>query len=310
MFKLPDLPSPQAECHELADFAELVAWDKGQVSAREIVAYIGRLSDNDHNVGCDDNDDEAADELDEVMNEIERRATACGGGYPFALKMKGTVLRHVPNEKDYRSHLYHYLLLCTRLNMKDNRVHAKIDGAELLEEITAETLRCYLGSKRAQSIVFGTAAIGTFEQRVNRLCRSIGEGGKFKPLDTAPVTAKDDKLDTVTWIPFSDSSRNKLIVFGQCKTGTNWDDMTTQLQPDGFIQRWMSDRAYLHKPLRAFCVADSVNRSRWVEYSIYAGLFFDRCRIMDFCEVLEKALLSKIVKWTTAAKTTIGFKAK
>jgi len=31
---------------------------------------------------------------------------------------------------------------------------------------------------------------------------------------------------------------------------------------------------------------------------------------MDFCEVLEKALLSKIVKWTTAAKTTIGFKAK
>ena len=74
MFRLPNLPSSQAECHELADFAELLAWDKGSISAREIEAYLGRLGENDHNAGCDDNDDENADEIDEVMNELERRA--------------------------------------------------------------------------------------------------------------------------------------------------------------------------------------------------------------------------------------------
>lgn len=150
MFKLPDLPSTQAECHELADFAELLAWDKGSVSAREIAAYLGRLGENDRNVGCDDNDDETADEIDEVMNEIERRASACGGGYPFVLELKGTVLRHSPNKKDHRSDLYHYLLLSTRLNMTKDRVHVEIDGADLLEEIAAETLRCYLGKERAK----------------------------------------------------------------------------------------------------------------------------------------------------------------
>lgn len=311
MFKLPDLPSPQAECHELADFAELLAWDKGSTSAREITAYLGRLGENDRNIGCDDNDDENADEMDEVMVEIGRRSTACGSGYPFVLEREGTVLRHAPKKTDHRTHLYHYLLLSTRLNMTKNRVHANIDGADLLEEIAAETLRCYLGPQRARSFVFGTAAPGTadFEAKINQLCRVLGEGGAFENKDKGSVVAKDDKLDTVTWLPFADNSRNQLIVFGQCKTGTSWDGMTTQLQPTAFIKRWMNE-TYIHDPLRAFCVSEAVNRARWVGHALYAGLLFDRCRIVDFCEKPDSKLLSKLIKWTTAAKATIGFKVK
>ena len=308
MFKLPNLPSAQAECHELADFAELLAWDKGSVSAREIEAYLGRLDDNDHNIGCDDNDDENADEIDEVMNEIERRASACGDGYPFALELEGTVLRHAPDDENHRTHLYHYLLLSTRLNMKDNRVHAGIDGADLMEEIAAETLHCYLGPKRARSIVFGTSAKGTFEEKVNKLCRDLGEGGTFRTIDAAAVDANDDKLDTVSWVPFADKSRSMIVVFGQCKTGSTWGEMITQLQPGGFIKRWMSE-PYMLDPLRAFCVAEAYNRSRWAGCSIYAGLLFDRCRIVDFCEKPEQGLFDKIKAWSTAAKATVGFEA-
>lgn len=309
MFKLPDLPSAQAECHELADFAELLAWDKGSVSTREIAAYLGRLSENDHNVGCDDNDDENADEIDEVMVELGRRAGACGGGYPFVLEMEGTVLRHAPNNKGHRSHIYHYLLLSTRLNMTTDRVHAKIDGADLLEEIAAETLRCYLGAQRARTMVFGTATPGKFKEKVNHLCRELGEGGAFRTMDTGSVDANDDKLDTVSWLPFADKSRSQLIIFGQCKTGTNWRDMLTQLQPTDFIKRWMSE-PYMHDPLRAFCVAEAVYRSRWAGYSVYSGLLFDRCRIVDFCENLNKDLLAKIKKWSAAALGSVCFKAK
>ncbi len=308
MFKLPNLPSPQAECHELADFAELLAWDKGSVSAREIAAYLGRLDDNDHNVGCDDNADVNADEIDEVMNEIERRSSACGVGYPFALDLEGTVLRHVPNNEDHRTHLYHYLLLSTRLNMKDARDHAGIDGADLLEEIAAEILRCYLGPQRARSIVFGTSSPGSFEDKVNRLCHEVGEGGAFRTLDSAAVDANDDKLDTVSWVPFADNSRSQLIVFGQCKTGTNWSGMLTQLQPDGFIKRWMRE-PYLQDPLRAFCVAEAVNRSRWNGFCVFAGILFDRCRIVDFFTEPDAGLVEKIKAWSIAAKATVVLEA-
>lgn len=306
MFKLPNLPSPQSECHELADFAELLAWDKGSVSSREISAYLGRLDENDHNIGCDDNDDVNADEIDEVMNEIERRSDACSGGYPFELTHEGTVLRHSPAGDNHRVDLYHYLLLSTRLNMRDDRVHAGIDGAGLLEEIAAETLRCYLGPRRARSIVFGTSNPGTFEDKVNQLCRELGEGGAFRTLDSALVDANDDKLDTVTWVPFADKSRSQLIVFGQCKTGTTWGTTVTQLQPTGFIKRWMCEQ-YMQDPVRAFCVAEAVNRSRWVGQCVYSGILFDRCRIVDFCEKPDLELFGRIKKWSNAAKATISF---
>jgi len=289
----------------LADFAELLAWEKGSASAREIIAYLGRLDENDDNIGCDDNEDETANELDEVMNEIERRASACGNGYPFALDLEGTVLRYVPNDQDRHSHVYRYLLLSTRLNMKDNRVHAAIDGADLLEEIASAALRCYLGPQRARSIVFGTSAPGTFQDKVNSLCRELGEGGTFRNLDDSPVNANDDKLDTVTWVPFTDGKRNQLIVFAQCKTGSNWGDLVTQLQPEGFIKRWMSEPCFL-TPLRAFCVSEAADRSRWGGISVYTGLFLDRCRLVDFCDNLNAPLLDKIKTWCGAAKATVN----
>lgn len=305
MFKLPGLPSPGAEPHELADFAELLAWVKGTTSAREIIAYLGRLDDNDHNIGCDDNDDENADELDEVMNEIERRKTACGDGYPFELESEGTVLRYVVTDHNHRADVYRYLLLSTRLNMKSQRVHAGIDGTALLEEISARVLQCYLGSTRARSIVFGiTAAPTAFEVKVNDLCQKIGEGGNFRNLDDAKVQAKDDKLDAVAWVPFSDSKAGQIVVFGQCKTGSNWEGLDTQLQPTGFIKRWMSS-PYLLDPIRALCISEAANRSRWSGVSVYSGLLLDRCRLVDFCESLDSNLLAKLHTWNAAAMTTV-----
>lgn len=303
MFKLPNPPSPQAESHELADFAELLAWELGTTSVREVAAVLGRLDENQNNVGCEDDSDELASELDEVMNEIERRQSACGRGYPFALDLEGTVLRHGNDDQDARSHIYRYLLLSTRLNMQSHRVHADIDGTVLLEELAAHVLRCYLGLTRARALVFGTASAGKFEAKVNNLCDELGEGGKFRALDSGSVDANDDKLDAVAWVPFSDRCKGQLVIFGQCKTGTNWNDQITHLQPGGFIKRWMRE-PFLLDPLRAFCVSEAMDRSRWCGASIYAGLIFDRCRIVDFCDDLGSDVLSRIKTWTAAARGT------
>ncbi|TAN41518.1 MAG: hypothetical protein EPN22_15155 [Nitrospirae bacterium] len=307
MFKLPNPPSPQADVHELADFAELLSWDRGTVSERELVAYLGRVDDNDSNIGCDDNDDENAETLDEVMNEIERRDGACGRGYPFQLSREGTVL-HYDNalEDDQRSLVYRYLLLSTRLNMRDNRVHENIDGASLLESLSAHVLRIYLGAARAKAIVFGTSIGGGFAERVENLCRDLCEGAGFRSLDNASVQANDDKLDTVAWIPFSDCLPGQLIIFGQCKTGTNWDELVTQLQPIDFVKRWMRE-PILVDPIRAFCISEAADRTRWRSTCVSAGILLDRCRIVDNSDGIESATEERIRKWTTAAKLSVKF---
>jgi len=304
MFKLPSLPSPRADANELADFAELLALKEVITSAREIAAYLGRLDDNAHNEGCDDDQDDINNHLDSVMIELERRASACREGYPFTLERVGTVLRHVSVDTDDRHSVYRYLLLATRLHMQNDRQHAKIDGSLLFEELAAHVIQCYLGSKRARSIVFGTAAKGGFAKKINDLCQALGEGGQFHNPEKAPVDENDDKLDTVTWVPFTDRSRGQLIVFSQCKTGSTWGGQTASLQPDAFVRKWMSDIPYF-TPIRAFCIAESAYRVHWRKHAINAGLLFDRCRLIDFCEDLPAPLLLKIRTWTEAALESV-----
>lgn len=301
MFKLPAKPSTGAHIHELADFAELLAWAYGSVSSREIVAFLGREGESDPNVGCDDVDDDNAADLDEVMDEIDRRQRACRAGYPFILNEVGTVVRAINDDESHQASLYRYFLLCTRLNMRDSRRHAGLDGALLFEEVCATALRTYLGSHRAKSMVFGTA-VGSadFPGKVNDLCGQLGEALGFRKYDCAPVYANDDKVDVVGWIPFADQTAAQLIIFGQCKTGTEWLDHLCQLQPDAFIATWI-DGHFLVQPMRAFFLTEAVNRARWGFYAAKGGLLFDRCRLIDCCDVIEPALLARVVTWSAAA---------
>lgn len=304
MFMLPSLPSPRADTHELADFAELLAIDKGATSAREIVGYLNQLDDNQDNVGCEDNEAETIDSMDEVMGELDRRIKACGTGSPFALDLAGSVLRHDASLQDGRALIYRYLLLATRLNMTESKKHAGIDGTGLFEELSAEVIRNYLG-ERARTLVFGTAVRGGFSARVSDLCRQLCEGGDFQNPDTASVDENDGGLDTVSWIPFSDHSRGQLIVFGQCKTGTHWQEHTGRLRPSDFTKLWMSDPPFID-PLRAFFIAESADQGHWRKYITYAGLLFDRCRLVDFCATVPENLMDRIRTWTDAAYATVN----
>lgn len=305
MFKLPNLPSQEADREEMADFAELLSWTRGTVSAREIIAFLGRLDDNDDNSGCDDDDDANDAFLDEVMNEVDRRSSACGSGYPFRLAREGTIVTHNSEDNTACAWLYRFLLMTTRINMQTSREFDGIDGTLLFEEIASEVLRIYLGGIRAQSCVFGTAVGGSFEAKVNSLCKVLGEGGEFRSLGTGDVTAKDGKLDVVAWVPFSDGLPGKLILFGQCKTGTHWDSQITQLRPEAFIKKWMRDPVVVD-PMRVFCVAEARDLNRTEALSCDAGIFLDRCRLVDFCGSLSDALIIRMRVWTTAAKKRLG----
>ncbi len=299
-FKLPAKPTARADVHELADLAELMAWANKSVSAREILALLGREGENDGNEGCEDDDDRNADAFDEVADEFGRRQQACAGRYPFTLDDVGNVLRHAPVD-DLSSWLYGYLLLSTRLNMTHARNHAGIDGTTLLEHVSAISLRHYLGPIRAQAIVFGTAAgAAGFPARVTRLCQDLGEGFRFKNHQNLPMNAKDDKLDVVAWLPFADQMVSKVVVFGQCKTGTAWTEAACQLRPLDFIKKWV-ETPFAFDPLRAYFVSEAVSRTRWAGYAIDGGLLFDRCRLVDCCDEMDAPLYNRMVRWCRAA---------
>ena len=297
MLKWPGTPSSRPPQHELADYAELVCWEQGSTSINALSANLGRLDENDYSGGVPV-EEKIPQVVEEAYHEIERRKEACRDGYPFVIGEHGYTLHTNSKVENHKHIIYKYLLLATRLNMNTNRKHADIDGTHLLEELASEAAREYLGA-RAESIVFGTAASkADFPGKVNDLCKRIKDGDKYHKRSSA--SPQDDKLDVVAWKHFADELPEKLIAFGQCKTGTNYKDTLTQLQPDVFCSNWLLSPPAL-SPMRMFFVAEAVSRTGWDNVSSKAGLLFDRCRIVDFCDDISGAVLKKITTWTEAA---------
>ena len=298
MFKWPGMPSPRAPKQELADYAELVCWRQGNTSVTELARSLSRLDENEYSTGVPEEEDIPKD-IEDAYLEIERRINACGGGYPFAVSSTGNTLHTIQASDNGKVLAYKYLLLATRLNMSNNRFHAGIDGALLFEELAAEAGRQYLGS-RAESLVFGTAEAGDFEAKINDLCSKILEGDGYINRNNGLPRERDGKLDIVVWKHFADQLPGKFIGFGQCKTGTNYRDTLTQLQPDSFCRKWLRKPLSL-PPVRMFFVAEALFRGDWYNVASDAGLLFDRCRIVDFCEETRGNVLDKIASWTDAA---------
>lgn len=301
MFKWPETPTRTAKKHELADFVELVTWRNGRMSAEELKKHLGRLDEADYARGVPEED--VLDlVVDAVFEELECRLDACAGSYPFHIVSKGQMIRFVGDVGCSTGHiLYAYMLLATRLNMNADRIHAGIDGADLFEELAAEAARCYLGD-RSKSLVFGTAARERgFKAKVQDLCMRTGEGDGFYDHVAAGRRKKDGKLDVVAWTPFSDSKPSKLLIFGQCKTGTRYEDQLAQLQPDSFCRKWFRSQPAV-MPVRAFFVTEALSRSLWRDTAMDAGLLFDRCRIVDCVDGdVSTEIAARVEAWTAGA---------
>jgi hypothetical protein len=159
--------------------------------------------------------------------------------------------------------------------------------------------------------LFGTAQKERFEEKVNELCRELGEGVEFEnKMNVSANQIKDDRLDVVVWKSFADRKESKLIGFGQCKTGTSWrsDNSLTQLRPENFCQKWFR-RMPAHTPARLFFVADTFNLDTWYNDASDAGIVFDRFRLMDYLpdnEEFQRVVYEDLVHWTAEAISRIS----
>lgn len=308
MFKWPGMPSARAEPSELADFAELCCLRDGLASMGSVSRQLGRLEENDYSEGVPE-DDEVDEDVEAAYGEIEQRSGVCRAGYPFELTSDGrAILLRSEDGLRGRQLVYTYLLLATRLRMDRARTHAGIDGTELLERLGESVGREYLGC-RSEGMVFGSAAGDSdFRGRVEELCTRLKEGRGYVDRSGRRKIQGDGKLDVVVWKAFSDELPGKLIAFGQCKTGTSYEEELAQLQPDAFCRKWI-DEPFVVVPVRMFFLAEAVPRCDLYDFSVDAGVLFDRCRIVDYSEAVNEGILEEVGRWTEAAAVASGLDA-
>ena len=311
MFIVPGTPGVNSPVDDWADFIELYSWRYGQVSKNDVLGYLHRYDDNDNYDDGGVEDDHSKKEcIGNAFDEIDNRSIECISCYPFELNDCGTVLKSTANMNNcnVRSQVYLYLLLSTRINMNDNRMHEDLDGTKIFESLSAHALKEYLGFSKSKSLVFGTSIDGGFSSKLNDLCKEIGEGMPRENNELASHV-KDGGLDAVAWIPFDDKKSGKLIIFCQCKTGVSWRTHSEKLYPIKFQEKYF-DKHFCVCPVSALSVAEFIcnDVKRWDGCVIDWGIIFDRCRLVMNSEKLADNTVQEIVRWTVSAKRFIDDK--
>ena len=295
-FLHPEVPGPRCGPEELADFWEIQCLRSGTDKASlSLVRHAWEQSQEENASDDMEEDIEAEGSYDDALQEIQCRIDMMGTQYPFSLAKGRTTLVL----KRTRHGLYRFLLLATRLPDKQRVLHG-INAKSLFESISAEVLRTYLG-KNARSACVGasTGDEAGFEARLRALCEEVGEF-QVRPDFKTHTQSGDRGLDCVAWIPFKDARPGQLMLWGQAKTGVGWRDTLFELQPETFGKNWLHPPPRV-LPVRAFLVTERAEAGRWDEFQNNAGIFLDRCRVMQFEAHLPTGLLREVASWSEAA---------
>jgi hypothetical protein len=310
-FKICEVPSPNADPVEHADYLELECLRQSDrnASGGGLAAALSRI-DDDLPEDRHDADERMEAIVEGAFDELENRSEHSGDGpykYPFKVDAKDKLLEYFG--KGGESELYLYMLLATRMNMQTDRSQGGINGTHLFEEICCEVAKHYWGH-RTDGLVFGTARrlgddeMGGFQQAVSDLCNRMGEGHDYHSHSGHAPTAQDGKLDIVVWKGFTDEREGQLIGFGQCKTGTHWGPGAFQLVPESFCTKWIRTRPAVI-PVKLFFMTSRPRNTHWRDTCVDAGIVFDRCRTLDFAPKMA-TLEVKWTKWTRAALAMNG----
>jgi hypothetical protein len=255
-----------------------------------------------------EDDIEEESRYDFAMEEIRYRLAACGpNNYPFHfLANSERVIVFRPDSLTGKRLLYVFLLLTTRLNMKTRRSFSGIDGALLFEEVCEIALGSMWGDRYACHRFGTSSGQRNFPQKLKGFFAALKEFG-LRTDRRIPHHGGDDGIDVATWNTFSwtgdfKEPQGKLIVMAQCKTGTSWDNADLErLQPSTFFVKWM-EHPPLGEQVRAFMVSSRVDLRKWEDTHRHGGLFFDRCRIVDYAVGrLPGSLFERVRLWTQDA---------
>jgi hypothetical protein len=291
--------------HELLDHVEFCALtDPDRNSSKSQLASELIVTGSVDAVEEDETEQDKVDPLegitDAVFTEAEDRIKACGGeaNYPFDLQRKALV-----GKDESLSSVYTFLLFLSRYGEK---AVEGVNGAKLFEDVCSHAIAAYLGCHEAlaESYVFGFPrkfAPKDFVGALEDLCRVKILEGKPKAEFPDINLMKDAGLDIVAWLPFPDKRSSKLIAFGQCATGQNWWGKRHELQPQSWLNTWLSDQPQA-TPIKTFFIPHAVTVSEWAQLGYQAGIIFDRFRITYLAEPsISDGLRINLRDWNRAA---------
>ncbi|MFZ1526906.1 MAG: hypothetical protein WAT22_18930 [Saprospiraceae bacterium] len=299
-YKFPNTPSSRAYIEELADYWEILVLKTidAPIAVQDILGDLTIELDEINHDGIFSEDDIVSDQLKLVMDEIDRRFSACSNNYPFNLN--GTRLEVNPAISEYNKSIYIFFLLATRFNMSNYNVQNGLDGTLLFEQLCGPIGKHFWGYN-TDYIINGTSARGGFPERVGDITKLIKEGEGFNNSNHGNVTKKDDGVDIVLVKYFSDQRPSKLIGLGQCKTGTDWQKTFNKSKIVDFCSNWFRDNPILD-PIPIAFISDTLYH-QFNDYSNSKGcLIFNRFRLMEYLpDDIGTELYDRILSWVDGA---------
>jgi hypothetical protein len=257
------LPSETADPIVLADWLELLALsvDDGNASHGDLQRTLNRLGVDGFDIICT-----------ACMRELHRRVAASESNYPFTFT--GTLLARRGDWREYVP--YVFCLLLSYCDEKKKRV--KGTNHELMfEQLACLAARGYLGGEVLRFGFPRKDLPAGFHDAIREVCGTVKE---WTPVAGKTLKRKDGGLDLVAWKPFPDQQIGKIILFGHCASGADWDAKINELQPNDFCSLWLGgDRSPI---VKTFFIPRRLPPELFADRAVSAKLFFDRCRIARF----------------------------
>lgn len=217
----------------------------------------------------------------DVYLELANRVDAAGSAYPFELK--GRVLRLRGALDDYAGYVF-----CLCLSYFGHKVTKGelMFPRRMFENLCCVAAKNFVGGDVTR-FAFPRDAVSShlravveelptsFQGALREMCRLIGEG-EYR--DRPTQGGLDRKLDVVAWRHFEDRLPGKLLLFGQCASGNDWENKVYELNPDAVCKSWMRTQP-ISPIIKGFFIPHRIAPERWEDMSRLAGVIFDRCRI-------------------------------
>jgi len=308
---LPPAPSARSSPSARADWLELLALtvaDRNS-SLQDLIQEFRRSgsgADADIELqleGLEDPDEipdrageRSFDQAEEAFGEVSDRATAAGPGYPFQVLERSVEAKPMADES-----LYTFLLLVSSFGL--DAVPGRSGISTLFERVCMNVAAAYLGGASAGVLQLHIGAPRFeeptgFKSALQRACEALDEG--VAPRQDVPIhPTGDGGLDLLVWRPLSDGRVGKVIGFGQCATGRNWEEKTNDLIIDSFVGTYLT-RTFPQPPFRMFFVPHRIDGTEWWKHAPRAGIIFDRCRLACFADSVDPLLTDQCRTWSAS----------
>ena len=262
MIGSPPLPTSPST-GELADWAELVALERGRIARGKLSTELARSGGSDLQVA-------------DAWTELEERAALSGDQWPFVLSSNALERRFAPSDDDLLPAFF------AALGLREN---IELAHRELFEQCVTELILAVLPFSARLGHQRRPPVPSSFREAFAEYAQRIDE----RVIQEPPSSDNDLKMDVVAWRPFSDRRGGYFNLVGQCATGADWDEKLDELNLDVIADhlKWAVT------PLRFFATPHVVPLQKMRRFSVRGGIILDRPRLLELARAASLSAPTK-----------------